>query len=482
MSSIVWFRQDLRVADNPALAAARALGGAVVPVYIHAPEEEGRWAPGGAARWWLHRSLERLIAELEALGSPLCLRRGGSLQELLAVARATGANRILWNRRYEPAIVARDQQIKRSLREAGLFAESHNSALLHEPWEVSTKSDTPFQVFTPFWRRCLTLPDPPEPLPAPTGLQAPAHAPVGVDLSAFELLPRRNWADGLQEAWHPGRAGAERRLSAFLEAAFADYANGRNRPDRDATSRLSPHLHFGEIGPREIWHAARRRALRERSTRDGKEDAWRHSTFLAEIGWREFAYHLLFHFPDTAVSPLRPKYARFPWRNDPEPLAAWQRGRTGYPIVDAGLRQLWQTGWMHNRVRMIVASFLVKDLLQPWNVGADWFWDTLVDADLASNTLGWQWAAGCGADAAPYFRIFNPVLQGNKFDPDGVYVRRWVPELALLPTRWMHEPWNAPPEVLIASKVELGANYPKRVVDHDAARLAALAALATLND
>jgi deoxyribodipyrimidine photo-lyase len=477
MTAIVWFRQDLRLADNPALAAARALGGAVVPLYIHAPEEEGRWAPGGAARWWLHQSLERLIVELGALGSPLCLRRGGSLEELLAVARATGANRVLWNRRYEPAIVARDQQIKKSLREAGLFAESHNGALLHEPWEVATNSGTPFQVFTPFWRRCLTLPDPPEPLTAPPDLRAPARAAPGLDLAAFELLPHIDWAAGLRGTWQPGRAGAQRRLAAFLDAGLADYTDGRNRPDREATSRLSPHLHFGEIGPREIWHATRSRGIR-----DGGEDAWRHSQFIAEIGWREFACHLLFHFPETAVAPLRAKYARFPWRNDPGSLAAWQRGQTGFPVVDAGLRQLWHTGWMHNRVRMIVASFLVKDLLLPWNAGADWFWDTLVDADLASNTLGWQWAAGCGADAAPYFRIFNPVLQGSKFDPDGTYVRRWVPELALLPARWIHEPWNAPAAILAESKVELGANYPERLVDHEAARVAALAALATLND
>jgi deoxyribodipyrimidine photo-lyase len=477
MTTIVWFRQDLRLADNPALSAARALGGAVVPLFIHAPEEEGRWAPGSAARWWLHQSLERLSKELEALGSPLCLRRGGSLQELLAVARATGANRVLWNRRYEPAIVARDQQIKKSLRDAGLLVESHNGALLYEPWEVATKSDTPFQVFTPFWRRCLTLPDPPEPLTAPSDLQAPARAAPGVDLAAFELLPRIDWAAGLRRTWQPGREGAERRLAAFLDSGVAAYADGRNRPDREGTSRLSPHLHFGEIGPRQVWHATRRRGMRS-----GGEHAWRDSQFLAEIGWREFAYHLLFHFPDTAVAPLRPKFARFPWRNDPDSLAAWQRGRTGYPIVDAGLRQLWHTGWMHNRVRMIVASFLVKDLLLPWNAGADWFWDTLVDADLASNSLGWQWAAGCGADAAPYFRIFNPVLQGGKFDPDGAYVREWVPELAFVPSRWIHEPWNAPVEVLTASKVKLGANYPKRVVDHEAARVAALAAVATLKD
>ena len=243
------------------------------------------------------------------------------------------------------------------------------------------------------------------------------------------------------------------------------------------TSRLSPHLHFGEIGPREIWHATRRAALAS-----GRHSSWRDSQFLTEIGWREFAYHLLFHFPKTPEEPLRANYARFPWRSDGAALRAWQRGATGYPIVDAGMRELWRTGWMHNRVRMIVGSFLVKDLLLPWTEGARWFWDTLVDADLASNTLGWQWVAGCGADAAPFFRIFNPTTQGTKFDPAGDYVRRWVPEIAALPNEWLHRPWDAPSEVLEAAGVTLGRSYPRPWVDHAVARKAALAALAQLKN
>lgn len=476
MTTLVWFRQDLRLADNPALRAALALGSAVVPLYIHAPAEEGEWAPGAASRWWLHESLARLSEQLARLGSRLSLRTGTSaLEELLAVARSCGADRILWNRRYEPAAVLRDQKIKTALRAAGLLTESHNSALLHEPWEIATKADAPFQVFTPFWRRCLALPDPPDPLPAPLQLAPPPAWPAGVDLGQLELLPASSWTEGLHEAWTPGRVGAERQLEIFLRDGFADYHEGRNRPDLAGTSRLSPHLHFGEIGPREIWAAARASAIAQ-----GRGANWRQSQFLTELGWREFAYHLLYHFPAMAEQPLRARFADFPWRSDPQAVQRWQRGLTGYPIVDAGMRELWITGWMHNRARMIVASFLVKDLLSPWTAGARWFWDTLVDADLASNTLGWQWAAGCGADAAPYFRIFNPVLQAGKFDPEGTYVRRWVPELAKLPMPWIHAPWEAPAAVLEAAGVRLSLDYPRPCVEHREARGAALAALKSL--
>jgi deoxyribodipyrimidine photo-lyase len=478
MTTLVWFRQDLRLADNPAVSAAHAAGGAVIPVYVHAPSEDAPWAPGGASRWWLHHSLASLSGELAQAGSRLILRAGdGSLAELLALARATQAERIVWNRRYEPAACERDRQIKQALRSAGLKVESYNSALLREPWEIETQSGDPFQVFTPFWRRCLASGDPPEPQPAPERLKAPRDWPSSLPLEGLQLLPRIAWAGGLDAAWQPGRAGALRQLTRFLADGFGAYGSARNRPDLDGTSRLSPHLHYGELGPREIWQAMRANALAR-----GLDDSWRQSQFAAEVGWREFAYHLLFHFPHTPDRPLRAKYANFPWREDPAALAAWQRGLTGYPIVDAGMRQLWHTGWMHNRVRMIVASFLVKDLLISWVDGARWFWDTLVDADLASNTLGWQWAAGCGADAAPYFRIFNPLLQGAKFDPDGNYVRRWVPELAGLPASVIHAPWTASRDELLASDLRLGANYPDRLVEHESARRAALEALATLGN
>lgn len=474
-ATLLWFRQDLRLADNPALQAAVARTEPVVPVFIWAPDEEDAWSPGGASRWWLHQSLAALEAQLRSLGSRLILRRGPSLATLQTLVSETGATAVYWNRRYEPAITARDTGIKEALRGEGLTVESFNSALLFEPWSVANKTKRPFQVFTPFWRYCLSLEGPAVPVPPPKHLHALPRWPKSEPLAAFELEPRVDWAGGLRAAWRPGEAGAQTNLRRFCDEAFPQYAEQRNRPDLAGTSRLSPHLHFGEIGPRQVWHT-----LRAAAERAGlAEKTWRHSQFLAEVGWREFAYHLLYHFPHTPTEPLRTEFGRFPWRRNPAWLASWQRGRTGYPIVDAGMRELWRTGWMHNRVRMIVASFLVKDLLISWQEGARWFWDTLVDADLASNTLGWQWTAGSGADAAPYFRIFNPVSQGTRFDPDGDYVRRWVPELAGLPTEWLHQPWAAPDSVLRAAGVELGRAYSKPVVSHAIAREVALEALGT---
>ncbi len=476
MTTLVWFRQDLRLTDNPALAAALESGAAVVPVYVHAPIEEGAWAPGAASRWWLHHSLERLGEDLARRGSRLTLRaEPQTLAALLALARECGAVRIVWNRRYEPAAIARDQDLKTALRAAGIHADSYNGALLYEPWTVQTRTGGPFQVFTPFWRHCLSLPDPPEPKAAPGALPAPPRWPASERLDRFDLLPRIDWAGGLREAWAPGSAAAQRLLARFLEEGFEAYGEQRDHPGTQGTSRLSPHLHYGEIGPREIWHATRRSAQR-----GGRHTSWRESKFLAELGWREFAHHLLYHFPQTAERPLREKFAKFPWKNDPELIRRWTRGATGYPIVDAAMRELWRTGWMHNRARMIAGSFLVKDLLADWTQGARWFWDTLVDADLAGNTLGWQWVAGCGADAAPYFRVFNPALQGAKFDPEGAYVRRWVPEIARLPNEWVHRPWAAPAPVLAAAGLSLGEHYPRPVVDHDVARREALRALSGL--
>jgi deoxyribodipyrimidine photo-lyase len=475
MNTLVWFRQDLRIGDNPALRAALA-SDAVIPVYIWAPTEEEAWVPGGASRWWLHHSLLQLAADLRRLGSQLIVRTGAdSLRILLDLARDCGASQILWNRRYEPAIIARDSALRTKLREAGMESKSFNGALLHEPWTIKNKSDQPFQVFTPFWRHLRGLPDPPEPLPAPANIPAPANWPATLRIEALELLPKIDWAGGMRAAWKPGAATAHAHLRHFLQESFREYPTLRDRPDLPGTSRLSPHLHFGEISPREIWHS-----LRKFAQARGQHTTWRESQYLTEVGWREFAHHLLFYYPQTPQQPLRSAYAAFPWRTDPAALKAWQRGATGYPIVDAGMRQLWRTGWMHNRVRMIVASFLVKDLLLPWNEGAKWFWDTLVDADLASNTLGWQWVSGCGADAAPYFRIFNPVTQATRFDPDGTYVREWVPELARLTSNWIHQPWAAPPGALDDAGVTLGTSYPQRLVDHSLARTRALEALAKL--
>jgi deoxyribodipyrimidine photo-lyase len=468
--TLLWFRQDLRLADNPALTQALERAGPVLPVFIWAPEEEGDWAPGGASRWWLHHSLNALRAELEAAGTRLLIRHGGSLETLQGLCKQTGADAVYWNRRYEPDAITRDRAVKQALRADGLEAESFNAALLQEPWAIQNKSGKPFQVFTPFWKHCLTLEDPPSPLPAPAAVPAPRQWPNGLDLAALQLEPRIRWAEGIQAEWLPGSTGAVNNLRSFLGKAFPNYGDHRNRPDLSGTSRLSPHLHFGEISPRQIWHALKRSA----TGANLPVSAWRSSQFLAEVGWREFSHHLLFHFPQTTREPLRAQFSGFPWRANARHLRAWQQGRTGYPLVDAGMRELWTTGWMHNRVRMVVASFLVKDLLISWQEGAAWFWDTLVDADLAQNTLGWQWTAGCGADAAPYFRVFNPNGQGERFDPNGDYVRKWCPELAKLPSKWIHRPHETPVDLLSKADVHLGKSYPQPVVSHAIARNVAL--------
>lgn len=404
------------------------------------------------------------------------MTKGESGAVLRALINQTGATSVYWNRRYESASIVRDQELKAELTAAGVDAKSFNASLLFEPHTVQNKAGGPFQVFTPFWRHCLTLPvEAPVKLPAGK-FAALAKWPVSLALDELDLKPKIKWDTGLEAAWKPGGAAAPERLKKFTAEALANYADGRDRPEADGTSALSPYLHFGEIGPRQVWAAVK--AL---SADSGVFPANRGGqVFLTEVGWREFAYHLLFHFPQTPCAPLRQEFAAFPWQENPKQLLAWQKGRTGYPIVDAGLRQLWATGWMHNRVRMIVASFLVKHLRISWEEGAAWFWDTLVDADLANNTLGWQWTAGCGADAAPYFRIFNPLLQGAKFDPEGNYVRRWVPELARMPAEFIHQPWEAPLHVLGEVGVKLGRDYPHPIVDHGEARAAALATLKSI--
>lgn len=476
--AVVWFRNDLRLADNPALKAAAECGGPIMPVFIWAPEEEGEWAPGAAARWWLHQSLTQLEGALVKLGARLIVRRGGSFDALKELVRQTGARRVFWNRRYEPAIVERDRRVEEQLRTCGCQVGIHEANLLTDPWTVRNKSGRPFQVFTAFWKSCLASMQAPEPLPAPRRLAAFSKPLTLLPLRALDLEPGSNWTSGLAAAWQPGEAGAALLLRRFCATKSAGYRLERDRPDRAGTSRLSPHLHFGEISPRQICqslaHAAPNTELRD--------DAWKDCQFFTEIGWREFAHHLLCHFPHIVTQPLRREFERFPWRDDGQRLTAWQRGQTGYPMVDAGMRELWATGWMPNRVRMVVASFLVKDLLIPWQKGARWFWDTLIDADLANNTLGWQWTAGCGADAAPFFRIFNPVSQGEKFDPQALYVRHWVPEIAQLPDRWIHQPWQAPASVRSEAGVELGRSYPFPIADHPTARRKALALFAKFKD
>ena len=452
--SIVWFRNDLRLADNPALASA-AETGPVVPVFLWEPDEEYPWEPGAASRWWLHHSLSALGTRLAAMGSRLVLRTGPTLKALRSLVAETGSDAVYWNKRYEPAVVARDKEIQRSLAAEGIRVETFDGSLLRAPDEVRTQQNKPYRVFTPYWNACQDR-EVESPTHALVSLAPPPKWPRAATLDDLGLLPTLDWAAGMRKAWTPGEVGATARLETFLAHRVKGYVEGRDRPDRDGTSFLSPHLHFGEIGPRTIWHRVRAEPYRR------------------ELAWRDFGHQLLHHFPKTTDKPLRAEFGRFPWRDDPKALRAWQRGRTGYPIVDAGMRQLWATGWMHNRVRMIVASFLVKHLLLSWQDGARWFWDTLVDADLASNTLNWQWSAGSGADAAPYFRIFNPVLQGEKFDPKGDYVRRWVPELSKVPDKYIHKPWAAPAELR-------GVEYAEPIVEHSAARKRALEAFRSIS-
>jgi deoxyribodipyrimidine photo-lyase len=476
--AILWFRQDLRLQDNPALHTALVRGTAVIPVFVLDEESAASWKIGGAACWWLHHSLASLEASLHQRGSRLVIARGDAAEELSRIVRSAGARAVYWNRRYDPTSLEIDRRVEKLLSGDGIEVRTFNGSLLNEPAAIANKQGRPFQVFTPFWRHCLTLPvDPPLGLSAKP-MPRPARWPPSLELNALRLLPRPDWAAQFPAHWRPGEAGARKRLREFVAHPMSDYASGRNMMADDGTSKLSPHLHFGEISPRQVWAEVKRVGAASGVFPPSKGAG----VYLSEIGWREFAHHLLFHFPHTPERPLREEFARFDWATDAggAKLRAWQQGRTGYPIVDAAMRQLWAIGWMHNRARMVVASFLVKHLRLPWQAGAAWFWDTLVDADLANNTLGWQWSAGCGADAAPYFRIFAPVLQGEKFDPAGNYVRRWVPELAQLSAKYIHTPWTAPEAELAAAGVVLGQNYPRPMVDHATARNDALAAFKRL--
>ena len=462
-TALVWFRNDLRLADNPALAAALEGGYTPIPVYIHAPEEGGDWRPGAASNAWRHRSLAALDSALRQRGTHLRHFVGPSLVTLQALVAATGAEAVFWNRRYEPAFERRDARIKQTLRGQGVRVESFNSALLFEPWTLQTQQRGPYKVFTAFWRAALASWRTERCLPAPGAIAAWEDGPEGVPLAALKLRPQHDWDSGFWNEWSPGEAGAHQALETFIEGALCGYDEQRDFPGRVGTSRLSPHLHFGEIAP---WRVAS--ALEaQRSAASGRDI----DSALRELGWREFAHHLLHHFPHTPERNFNPRFDDFDWaRTAPDNLEAWQRGNTGVPIVDAGMRELWHTGWMHNRVRMVVASYLTKHLGYHWRHGARWFWDTLVDADLANNTLGWQWVAGTGADAAPYFRVFNPVTQAERFDADGHYIARWVPELASLPAPLRLAPWRD-----AAASRRLAPGYPEQpVVDLAAGRGAAL--------
>ena len=492
-TTLFWFRRDLRLGDNPALseaiARAREDGGDLLPAFVWEPRERRRWAPGAAARWWLWNSLVALDGDLRRLGSRLALGQGAPTVVLPKLAREASARTVVWAAGLEPDELADDDALAATLAGIGVEAVVVPSAnLLFDPALIHTREGRPYTVFTPYWRRCLSGPAPAEPLAAPEALPAAPSRPAGFALGALEAEARRAWAAGFTGVWQPGEAGARLALARLVRGPLAVYADDRDRPDLQSTSRLSPHLHWGELSARQVWQAVSgelaeagldvEAAVGPPTWDDEQAPGRRRSAgaFLRQLGWREFGHHLLRHFPETPERPLHERFAAFPWRDDQAGLEAWQYGLTGYPFVDAGMRELWATGWMHNRARLVAASFLVKHLLLPWRNGEAWFWDTLVDADLASNALGWQWVAGCGADAAPYFRIFNPVTQGRRYDPDGAYVRRWIPEIARLPAAHIHAPWLAPAEVLAQAGVTLGETYPAPIVDHGEARSRALAA------
>lgn len=466
---LLWFRRDLRLADNPALAQAVEDGKPIIPVYILDDETPGRWRLGGASRWWLANSLRTLDGDLRQRGSRLILRSGETASALLRLAKETKADAVYFARGYEPYIARLEGALASTLASRDVGCRRFSGQLLNEPEALRNKTGEPFKVFTPFYKACLAMEPPSPPLATPRSIPAPASWPESEELEKWSLEPLKpDWAGGMRQTWTPGEAGARARLQAFIDIAVHGYGEARNTPGNEGTSRLSPYLAFGELSPRQCWHSIQ--AAADGPAMNGAQ------SYIRELYWREFSYHLLFHWPALPEQPFRPAFEQFPWRGNRKGLKAWQKGLTGYPIVDAGMRQLWTSGWMHNRVRMITASLLTKHLLISWQDGAAWFWDTLVDADLANNSASWQWVAGSGADAAPYFRVFNPMLQGKKFDPEGDYVRRWVPELAALPNEHIHAPWEAPEPVLTKAGIILGQTYPKPIVDHAEGRRRALEA------
>ncbi len=464
-TSIFWFRQDLRLADNPGLSAA-VRDGTVLPIYILDTEACDKWQLGGASKWWLHHSLQALNKSLDG---KLNFYRGSAREVIPKLIQLHNIKAVYWNRCYEPSRIKDDTSIKECIKALGIECASFDASLLWEPWEVSTNSGTPYKVFTPFYRNgCAHAAPPRIPLPKPPNL-ALAVDENALTLAELDLIPKIEWYTNIATTWKVGEDAAQNQLSTFLENRLLGYKEGRNYPDKRNVSRLSPYLHFGEISPHQVWHSAQSYGTIHSYITDM-------DCFLSEIAWREFSYYLLYHFPELPQNNFQEKFANFPWRDDYDLLHAWQRGQTGYPIVDAGMRELWQTGYMHNRVRMIVGSFLVKNLLIHWHHGARWFWDCLVDADLANNSASWQWVAGCGADAAPYFRIFNPILQGEKFDPTGEYTHRFVPELKNMPNKYLFAPWTAPQKILQDAGVVLGSTYPKPIVDAAESRNSAMQA------
>ncbi|MDR9805177.1 cryptochrome/photolyase family protein [Rhizobium hidalgonense] len=465
---ILWFRKDLRLDDNHALAAADLSGRPIIPLYIKEPAAHSG-ALGAAQAWWLHHSLEALDGSLRKRQGRLVLASGEALDVLGALISESGAEAVFWNRCYDPSGTAIDIRIKHELQKQAIEARSFGGQLLHEPSRLMTGGGTPYRVYTPFWRALEGAGEPERPVEAPAKLRLAAQLPKSERLESWKLLPTKpDWARDFGDLWTPGEQGAREKLRSFVEDGLDGYKENRDYPAKQATSLLSPHLALGEISPARIWDATR-----GLSKRMPAADILH---FRKEIAWREFSYHLLFHFPRLASDNWNARFDGFKWRNDDDDFAAWRRGMTGYPIVDAGMRQLWRHGWMHNRVRMIVASFLIKDLMVDWRRGEAWFRDTLVDADPANNAASWQWVAGSGADASPFFRIFNPVLQGQTFDPRGDYVRTYLPELRELAANYIHRPFEAPESVLDSAGIILGQTYPRPIVDHASARNRALAA------
>lgn len=468
-TGLVIFRNDLRTDDQPALRHAIESCDTVIPFFIWDEKEGHSIAPGSAAKWWLHESLASLSQELKEKKSRLVIRLGKAKEVINELLKETSAEAVFWNRRYDPDSIRLDKELKTSLKDSGIHVESFKANLLYEPWEVETQQGNPYQVFTPFWKSCGKLAEPEKPASSPGTISSPEKWPASEKLEELELKPKIHWTEGMEETWKPGSVQALKELKSYVKKKIQAYSENRDFPGTEGTSRLSPYLHFGEISPRRIWHEIRKASSDFNSSGIKSKDV-----YLSEIGWREFAHHILYYFPHTLKKPLRDTFEKFPWEKNRSAFNAWKRGRTGVPIVDAGMRELWTTGWMHNRVRMIVGSYLTKDLRISWTKGADWFLDTLVDADLANNTMGWQWVAGCGADAAPYFRIFNPYTQSKKFDPDGKYIRKWVPEIAELSNSQIHQPSEVSGSELKKAGITLGETYPHELVDHSEARNVAL--------
>ncbi len=460
--AIVWFRKDLRTADNPALKAACCRHEKILPLYIL--DRETSLDIGAAQGWWLFHSLKSLSYDLKQHEIDLILKKGNAAKIFQTLVKQYKITDVYWNRCYEPAMIERDKKIKAQLKEAGLAVHGFKGSLLNEPWEIKNQSGSDFKVFTPYWKQCLKQMS--VTVSEPVSLWPKSLAMETERLEDWDLLPNQpDWARKFSAHWRPGEQAAFDTLDDFIENQLAEYKQQRDIPAKQATSRLSPHLHFGEISPAQIWQTI------HQSMMENPHHIKSAEKFLSELGWREFSYHLLYHRPDMPDVNFNDKFDAFPWRDNQQDLERWQKGQTGYPIVDAGMRELWQTGYMHNRVRMIVASFLCKDLLIDWRQGAAWFQDTLLDADVANNSANWQWVAGSGADAAPYFRVFNPVLQSERFDPQGEYIKQWLPELSSLAAKWIHKPWEAPVKDLT---FERGKEYPQPMVDHQKARKQAL--------